>query len=103
MRPTGDRPECPAPLAGGVRILGRWVAPCGVLKFGYYASAVTTTRLMILGVVRWLQPVHGYDVRRELLSWQVEDWASIAPGSIYHALRKLTDEGLLEEVATEQV
>jgi DNA-binding PadR family transcriptional regulator len=65
--------------------------------------SVTTTRLMILGVVRWLQPVHGYDVRRELLSWQVEDWASIAPGSIYHALRKLADEGLLEEVATEQV
>jgi DNA-binding PadR family transcriptional regulator len=64
---------------------------------------VTTTRLMILGLVKWLQPVHGYDVRRELLSWNVEDWASIAPGSIYHALRKLTEEGLLEEVAIEQV
>jgi DNA-binding PadR family transcriptional regulator len=64
---------------------------------------VTTTRLMILGLVKWLQPVHGYDVRRELLSWNVEDWASIAPGSIYHALRKLTEEGLLAEVATEQV
>jgi DNA-binding PadR family transcriptional regulator len=58
---------------------------------------------MILGLVRWLQPVHGYDVRRELLSWDVENWANIQPGSIYHALRKLTDEGLLEEVATEQV
>jgi DNA-binding PadR family transcriptional regulator len=58
---------------------------------------------MILGLVKWLQPVHGYDVRRELLSWNVEDWASVAPGSIYHALRKLTEEGLLEEVATEQV
>jgi DNA-binding PadR family transcriptional regulator len=58
---------------------------------------------MILGLVRWLQPVHGYDVRRELLSWNVEDWASVAPGSIYHALRKLTEEGLLAEVATEQV
>lgn len=58
---------------------------------------------MILGLVRWLQPVHGYDVRRELLSWSVDDWANIAPGSIYHALRKLTEEGFLEEVATEQV
>jgi DNA-binding PadR family transcriptional regulator len=58
---------------------------------------------MILGLVRWLQPVHGYDVRRELLSWSVEDWANIAPGSIYHALRKLSQEQMLEEVATEQV
>jgi DNA-binding PadR family transcriptional regulator len=58
---------------------------------------------MILGLVRWMQPVHGYDVRRELQSWQAEEWASIAPGSIYHALRKLAEEGLLEEVATEQV
>jgi DNA-binding PadR family transcriptional regulator len=58
---------------------------------------------MILGLVRWLQPVHGYDVRRELLSWDVESWANIQPGSIYHALRKLSEEGLLAEVATEQV
>jgi DNA-binding PadR family transcriptional regulator len=58
---------------------------------------------MILGLVKWMQPVHGYDVRRELLSWQVEEWANIAPGSIYHALRKLAEEGLVEEVATEQV
>lgn len=58
---------------------------------------------MILGLVRWLQPVHGYDVRRELLSWNVESWANIQPGSIYHALRKLTEDGMLAAVATEQV
>ena len=57
---------------------------------------------MILGLVKWMQPVHGYDVRRELQSWRAEEWASVAPGSIYHALRKLADEGLLEEVATEK-
>lgn len=59
--------------------------------------------MMILGLVRWMQPVHGYDVRRELLSWGADKWANVQPGSIYHALRKLTDEGLLREVATEQV
>jgi DNA-binding PadR family transcriptional regulator len=58
---------------------------------------------MILGLVRWLQPVHGYDVRRELVSWNADRWANVQPGSIYHALRKLTEEGLLREVATEQV
>ncbi|MFJ6195167.1 PadR family transcriptional regulator [Micromonospora sp. NPDC092111] len=59
--------------------------------------------MMILGLVRWMQPVHGYDVRRELLSWGADRWANVQPGSIYHALRKLTDEGLLRAVATEQV
>ncbi len=58
---------------------------------------------MILGLVRWTQPVHGYDVRRELLSWSADRWANVQPGSIYHALRKLTEDGLLREVATEQV
>jgi len=64
---------------------------------------VSATRLLILGLVRWVQPVHGYDVRRELLSWHADEWANVAPGSIYHALKKLAEEGLLREVATEQV
>jgi DNA-binding PadR family transcriptional regulator len=64
---------------------------------------MSTTRLMILGLVRWMQPVHGYDVKRELESWQADQWANIATGSIYHALRKLAGDGLLEEVSTEQV
>jgi DNA-binding PadR family transcriptional regulator len=59
--------------------------------------------MMILGLVQWMQPVHGYDVRRELLSWSADKWANIQPGSIYHALRKLSEEGLLRTVATEQV
>jgi DNA-binding PadR family transcriptional regulator len=64
---------------------------------------MSVTRLLILGLVRWLEPVHGYQVRRELVSWNVEDWANVAPGSIYHGLRKMAEEGLLEEVANEQV
>jgi DNA-binding PadR family transcriptional regulator len=59
--------------------------------------------MMILGLVQWMQPVHGYDVRRELLSWSADKWANVQPGSIYHGLRKLADEGLLREVGTEQV
>jgi DNA-binding PadR family transcriptional regulator len=59
--------------------------------------------MMILGLVKWMQPVHGYDVRRELLTWQADKWANVAPGSVYHALRKLADEGMLRAVATEQV
>jgi len=63
----------------------------------------TTTRLLVLGVVRIFQPVHGYEVRRELVSWRAEEWASIKSGSIYNALKTLTSEGLLEVVGTDQV
>jgi DNA-binding PadR family transcriptional regulator len=63
----------------------------------------STTRLLVLGVVRLFQPVHGYDVRRELVSWHVEEWASVAPGSIYNALNTLARDGLLEVVGTKQV
>lgn len=58
---------------------------------------------MIMGLISYLQPVHGYDIRKELTSWNVESWANVQPGSIYHALRRMTEEGLLEAVDTEQV
>jgi DNA-binding PadR family transcriptional regulator len=59
---------------------------------------MSTTRLVVLGAVRVFQPVHGYFLRRELMSWQVDEWANINPGSIYNALRALTRDGFLEEV-----
>ena len=61
---------------------------------------MSATRLLVLGAVRIFQPAHGYLVRRELLSWDVENWAAINPGSIYNMLRTLTRDGLLEEVET---
>ncbi|MBF6332956.1 PadR family transcriptional regulator [Nocardia transvalensis] len=54
-----------------------------------------TTRMLVLAVVRLLQPVHGYDVRRELLSWRADDWANVKPGSIYGALKTLQRDGLV--------
>ena len=63
----------------------------------------SSTRLLVLGVVKLFQPVHGYVVRRELLSWRAQEWASIQPGSIYNALKTLTRDGLLEVASTDQV
>lgn len=63
----------------------------------------STTRLLVLGVVKLFQPVHGYEVRRELLSWRAQEWASVQPGSIYNALKTLTRDGLLEIASTDQV
>ena len=60
----------------------------------------SSTRLLILGCVRIFQPVHGYFLRRELLSWHVDEWAAVHPGSIYNALRSLSAQGLLAEAPT---
>jgi DNA-binding PadR family transcriptional regulator len=62
---------------------------------------MSSTRLLVLGAVRIFQPVHGYFVRRELLSWRADQWAHLNPGSVYNALRTLTRDGFLEEVQTE--
>ena len=62
----------------------------------------TSTRLLVLGAVREVGTVHGYDLRRELLSWGADEWASVAPGSIYNALNTLVREGMLEVVGTDR-
>ena len=64
---------------------------------------MSSTRLLVLGVVRIFQPVHGYDVRRELATWRAEEWANVAPGSIYNALKSLARDGMLEVVGTDAV
>jgi DNA-binding PadR family transcriptional regulator len=64
--------------------------------------AQTSTRLLVLGVVRETGPVHGYDLRRELLSWGAEEWANVTPGSVYNALKTLVREGMLEVVGTDR-
>lgn len=53
------------------------------------------TRMLLLGAVALFEPVNGYQIRRELMSWRVDEWANINPGSIYHALATLTDKGHL--------
>jgi DNA-binding PadR family transcriptional regulator len=64
---------------------------------------VSTTPLLILGAVRIFQPVHGYFVRRELVSWNVDRWAHLNPGSVYNTLQKLSRDGLLVESASAPV
>lgn len=51
------------------------------------------TRLLLLGAVAMFEPVNGYQIRRELVSWEVDKWAHVNPGSIYHGLARLTEQG----------
>lgn len=58
--------------------------------------------MLVLGVVRMRGEAHGYQVRQDLLSWAADRWANVKPGSIYHALKKMTADSLLEAVQTEE-
>src|ERR1700710_2666792 len=57
--------------------------------------ATPETRLLLLGAVSIFEPVNGYQIRRELISWGVEEWANIRPGSIYNGLATLAQRGEL--------
>lgn len=59
-----------------------------------------STRLVILGLLRE-RPLHGYEIKH-IIEEHMGDWTSIAFGSIYFALGKLTEEGFIEKIATEQ-
>lgn len=58
-----------------------------------------STRLSILGVIRIFQPVSGYDIRRELSTWQLEPWTNFQPGSVYSSLRTLERDGMIVGVS----
>lgn len=53
------------------------------------------TRMLLLGAVGMFEPVNGYQIRRELVSWQVDRWANVNPGSIYNGLATLANLGHL--------
>jgi DNA-binding PadR family transcriptional regulator len=59
------------------------------------------TRLLVLGAIRTMQPVHGYEVRRELVSWRMESTTNLKPGSIYGAIRTLEKDGCIAEHSRE--
>jgi DNA-binding PadR family transcriptional regulator len=64
-------------------------------------GGMSTTRLLVLGVVSGYGTAHGYLVHNELVSWGADEWANVKWGSIYHALRQLTKEGKLEAMPAE--
>jgi DNA-binding PadR family transcriptional regulator len=59
-----------------------------------------STRLVILGLLRE-RPLHGYEIKH-IIEEHMGDWTNIAFGSIYFALKKLSEEGFVEKAGTEQ-
>lgn len=58
-------------------------------------------RLLILGLLGQ-RPMSGYEIQQFLEVSKVDQWSDVLPGSIYHALKKLTSEGMTSLYATEQ-
>lgn len=54
-----------------------------------------SSRLLLLGAVRIFEPVNAYQIRRELISWNVDQWAHVNPGSVYSVLGTLARQGFV--------
>lgn len=50
---------------------------------------------MVLGLLR-TKSMSGYELQQLLQLSEVDKWAGILPGSIYHALKKMDKEGLIK-------
>jgi len=54
------------------------------------------TRLVLLGILFIRkEPMHGYEIKRQLEEWAVGEYARISYGSIYYNLEKMEKEGLV--------
>lgn len=53
------------------------------------------TRLMVLGLLK-TKPMSGYEIQQILAKSHSDLWAGILPGSIYHVLKKMEKEELVE-------
>lgn len=58
-------------------------------------------RLMVLGLLK-TKPMTGYEMQQILSQSKTDTWAGILPGSIYHALKKMENEGLVVIDSIEQ-
>lgn len=63
---------------------------------------MSSTRLLVLGFLKTRGPVHGYEILRQAHLMNIEAWADVSIGSLYHALRTMTAAGLLRIVQVER-
>lgn len=57
--------------------------------------------LVILALLRQ-RPMHGYEIQQIVQTSKMEEWANLLSGSIYYALNKLEQEGLVRTEAEER-
>ena len=64
-------------------------------------SSLSLSRLFVLGVLS-NGPSHGYDLVTTAERWAVHRWAGLTIGAIYHTVKKLGAEGLVQQVKVER-
>jgi DNA-binding PadR family transcriptional regulator len=66
------------------------------------SSRVSSIRLYILDALVVEGPMHGHQLRLLAEKEHVHDWTDISVGAIYGALKRMSGEGLIEEVRSER-
>jgi DNA-binding PadR family transcriptional regulator len=59
------------------------------------------SKLIILGLLKNKQ-MHGYEIQSLIQVSRVYQWANVLSGSIYYALNKMEEEGIIETVKEER-
>lgn len=59
---------------------------------------MNATGLIVLGFLR-MRPMHGYEIQQLIQQSRADDWANLLSGSIYYALNKMEQEGLIRAEA----
>lgn len=59
------------------------------------------TNLIILALLRE-RPMHGYELQQTIQTSRVDTWANLLSGSIYYALSKMEQDGLVRTEAEER-
>jgi DNA-binding PadR family transcriptional regulator len=60
------------------------------------------TQLFVLGTLASRGPMHGHQIRRRAELERAEFWGKVKVSSLYAALHRLEDEGLIEALETRQ-
>jgi DNA-binding PadR family transcriptional regulator len=64
---------------------------------------MSSIRLFILGTLARTGPLHGHQIRQQAQNDRTELWTDVRVGSLYGALKRLANEGLVRELRTERV
>lgn len=59
------------------------------------------TNLILLSFLRQ-RPMHGYEIQQLIQSSRMDLWTNILSGSIYYALNKMEQDGLIVATAEER-
>ena len=63
---------------------------------------VNSTRLFALSALARGGPMHGYAIRQAAQLDRTDLWTDVKPGSLYNALKRMTEEGLVRVARTER-